>query len=359
MSTSLARIFGLIPQLQVHLRDPAVTDIMVIAGGRRVFIEREGRIEHTDITIPAEALESAIVRIAHCCNDDVSEEQPLLDGRLDDGSRVAAMLPPCAVDGPVLTIRKFGERYTLDQLVERGSMPGDVATLLVNAIRARKNILISGGTGTGKTTLLNALADTIPDTDRIILIEDTSEILIHKDNLVRMESRRSQPKLGTEEPMKAITIADLVFASLRHRPDRIILGEVRAAEAWDLLQALNTGHPGSFSTLHANTAPQALRRLANLALMASGTSPGGVKDAIALAINLVVHIERLDGPRRVTHVLNVDDYDNRKDQFITSMLYPPPAARDGEPGAVEAAAATNPLTPHPSEIVSAGYVARH
>jgi pilus assembly protein CpaF len=322
MSTSLARIFGLIPQLQAHLRDPAVTEIMVNCGGRLVFVEREGHIERTAITIPTEALESAIVRIAHCCNDDISEEQPLLDGRLDDGSRVAAMLPPVAVDGPTLTIRKFGERYTLGQLVERGGVAGDVATLLVGAIRARKNILISGGTGTGKTTLLNALADTIPDTDRIILIEETSEILIHKDNLVRMESRRSQPKLGTEEPMKAVTIADLVFASLRHRPDRIILGEVRAGEAWDLLQALNTGHLGSFSTIHANSAVQALSRLANLVLMSSVDMPlRGTKDAIALAIDIVVHIDRINGQRRVAEVISVDGYDNRKDHFMTSTLY--------------------------------------
>ena len=154
MSTPLVRIFASLPQLQAHLLDPAVTDIMVNDGGRRVFIERHGFIERTDITIPTEALESAIVRIAHFCHDDISEEQPLLDGRLPDGSRVSAMLPPCAVDGPTLTIRKFGKRYTLEQLVTSGSTDQDVATWLREAIRSRKNILISGGTGTGKTTLL-------------------------------------------------------------------------------------------------------------------------------------------------------------------------------------------------------------
>jgi pilus assembly protein CpaF len=324
-SSSFARIFGVLPQLQVHLLDPTVTEIMVNRGGREVFIERNGRIERTDIALNVEALENAIVRIAHFCDDDISEEQPLLDGRLEDGSRVAAMLPPCAVDGPTMTIRKFGERFTVDQLVARGSVPGAVATLLVNAIRARKNILISGGTGTGKTTLLNALADTIPDTDRIVLIEETSEILIHKDNLVRMESRRSQAKLGTEEPMKAVTIADLVFAALRYRPDRIIVGEVRGGEAWDLLQALNTGHLGSFSTIHANTAGQALSRLANLVLMSLVEMPlRGIKDAIALAIDLVVHIDRVDGQRLVAQVISVDGYDTRTDRFQTDELYPRP-----------------------------------
>jgi len=321
MSTSFARIVGLVPQLRAHLLDPTVTEIMVNAGGRAVFIEREGRIERTDLTLKPEALESAIVRIAHVCHDDISEEQPLLDGRLEDGSRVAAMLPPIAVDGPTLTIRKFGERYTLDELVTRGSVRADVATHLRHAIRSRKNILISGGTGTGKTTLLNALADTIPDTDRIVLIEETSEILIHKDNLVRMEARRSQPKLGAEEPMPAVTVADLVFAALRHRPDRIILGEVRGGEAWDLLQALNTGHLGSFSTIHANSAVQALLRLANLVLMSSVDMPlRGIKDAIALAIHVVVHIDRIDGQRRVAQVIRVDGYDHRSDQFLTSTI---------------------------------------
>jgi len=339
MSTPLVRIFASLPQLQAHLLDPAVTDIMVNDGGRRVFIERHGFIERTDITIPTEALESAIVRIAHFCHDDISEEQPLLDGRLPDGSRVSAMLPPCAVDGPTLTIRKFGERYTLEQLVTSGSADEDVATWLREAIRSRKNILISGGTGTGKTTLLNALADTIPDTDRIILIEDTSEILIHKDDLVRMESRRSQPKLGTDDPMKAVTIADLVVASLRYRPDRIILGEVRGGEAWDLLQALNTGHGGSFSTIHANSADQALIKLSHYVLMAQKGLPlHAIKEAVTLVIDIVVHIDRVEGQRRVAQVISVDGYDTRKDQFITSTLYPPSIARNGEGGAVEAAA---------------------
>lgn len=322
MSNTFARIFGILPQLQVHLLDPTVTEIMVNRGGRDVFIERHGRIERTTITLDAEALENAIVRIAHFCDDDISEEQPLLDARLEDGSRVAAMLPPCAVDGPTMTIRKFGERYTLAQLIDQGSIPADVAATLVQAIRDRKNILISGGTGTGKTTLLNALADTIPDTDRIVLIEERSEILIHKEDLVRMESRRSQPKLGTEEPMKPITIADLVFAALRHRPDRIIVGEVRGCEAWDLLQALNTGHLGSMSTIHGNNAGQALTRLAHCVLQADKGLPlPAIKEAIALAIGVVVHIDRVEGRRLVAEVLAVKEYDTKTDRMTADTIY--------------------------------------
>lgn len=314
----LERIFSVIPQLAAVLRDPTVTEIMVNRGGAAVFIERDGRIEPTALTIPTEALESAIVRIAHGCGDDISEEQPLLEGRLEDGSRVAAMLPPCAVDGAVLTIRKFGERFDLVQLIERGTLSMPAASLLANAVLERQNILISGATGTGKTTLLNALAGCIPPSDRVILIEETSEILIHAPNLVRMESRREQPKLGTDEPMKAVTIANLVVAALRYRPDRIILGEVRGAEAWDLLQALNTGHGGSFSTIHANSADRALVKLAHYVLMAQQGLPlSAIKEAVSLAVHLVVHIDRVEGQRRVREVLRVEGYDEAKGRFIT------------------------------------------
>jgi pilus assembly protein CpaF len=170
------------------------------------------------------------------------------------------MFPPCAVAGPALTIRKFGRRYTLDDLVENGTLSGGLAHRLVDAIKAERNILISGGTGTGKTTLLNALAARIPDDNRIVVIEETAEIHLEKPNLVRFEARRAQIPLGHETPLPAVTIADLVRATLRHRPDRIIVGEVRGAEAFDLLQALNTGHLGSLTTIHANSADQALTR---------------------------------------------------------------------------------------------------
>jgi pilus assembly protein CpaF len=243
--------------------------------------------------------------------------QPILDARLEDGSRVAAMFPPCSVDGPTLTVRKFTRRYGLGDLVEVGTLNEETATLLRRAVEERHNILISGGTGTGKTTVLNALAETIPPEDRIVLIEETSEIRIDKPNLVRFEARRAQTPLGREAPLPAVSIADLVRATLRHRPDRIIVGEVRGPEAFDLLQALNTGHLGSLTTIHANAAEQALTRLAHCVLTANvGLPHRSVREAIALAIHLVVHLARVGGRRVVTEVVAVRGYDQHADRFL-------------------------------------------
>ena len=249
---------------------------------------RSGRLEVRNLTV-------AIKNIARACGDEISEVQPALDARLEDGSRVAAMFPPCSVDGPTLTVRKFTHRYTLQELVgSRDPHCRHWLSELTRAVRKRKNVLISGGTGTGKTTLLNALAATIPAEDRIVLIEETSEILIDKPNLVRFEARRSQAPLGQEAPLPAVTIADLLRATLRHRPDRILVGEVRGPEAFDLLQALNTGHQGALSTIHANSAEQALARLAHCVLTANvGLPHHSTREAIALAIHLVVHIDRV------------------------------------------------------------------
>jgi pilus assembly protein CpaF len=226
------------------------------------------------------------------------------------------MFPPCAVAGPALTIRKFGRRYTLDDLVENGTLSAGLAHRLVDAIKAERNILISGGTGTGKTTLLNALAARIPDDNRIVVIEETAEIHLDKPNLVRFEARRALIPLGHESPLPAVTIADLVRATLRHRPDRIIVGEVRGAEAFDLLQALNTGHLGSLTTIHANSADQALTRLAHCVLTANvGLPHRSIREAIALAIHLVVHIARVNGTRCVTELVSVTGFDTAADRF--------------------------------------------
>jgi pilus assembly protein CpaF len=206
-----------------------------------VFVERSGLVEEVpDLALDERNLKVAIKNIARTCGDEISDAQPILDARLEDGSRVAAMFPPCSVNGPTLTIRKFTRRYSLEDLVKIGSLTPDLAERLHAAVQEHRNILISGGTGTGKTTLLNALAATIPDHDRIVLIEETSEIMIDKPNLVRFEARRAQTPLGQEAPLPAVTIADLLRATLRHRPDRILVGEVRGPEAFDLLQALNT-----------------------------------------------------------------------------------------------------------------------
>jgi len=315
--SSLDRILPFLRPIEDLLGDPSVTEVMVNGGGRSVFVERAGTVEAVpDRTLELRNLTVAIKNIARACGDEISEHQPVLDARLEDGSRVAAMFPPCSVDGPTLTVRKFTHRYTLAELVEVGTLGTAMADALRQAVVERRNILISGGTGTGKTTLLNALAATIPVTDRIVLIEETSEILIDKPNLVRFEARRAQAPLGQEAALPAVTISDLLRATLRHRPDRILVGEVRGAEAFDLLQGLNTGHLGSLSTIHANSAEQALTRLAHCVLTANvGLPHRSTREAIALAIHLVVHIARRGGQRQVSEVVEVRRYDTHKEQF--------------------------------------------
>ncbi len=305
------------------LRDPAVTEVMVNAGGRRVFVERAGLVEEIpDLTMDGSHLAVAIKNIARTCGDEVSAEQPLLDARLEDGSRVAAMFAPASVDGPVLTIRKFTRRYGLDDLVAVGTVAPAAAALLRDAVRRRRNVLISGGTGTGKTTLLNALAALIPEHERIVLIEETSEVVIDKRNLVRCESQRAQMALGGEAAVPAVTIAALLRAALRHRPDRILVGEVRGAEAFDLLQALNTGHLGSLTTIHGNSAEQALTRLAHCVVSGNvGVPHASIREAIALAIHLVVHVARDGSQRRLTEVVCVQGYETQQDRFVVEHLY--------------------------------------
>jgi pilus assembly protein CpaF len=316
--SSLDRILPFLKPIEDLLLDPAVTEVMVNEGGRRVFVEREGMIEGiSGRTLETRNLTVAIKNIARACGDEISDIQPLLDARLEDGSRVAAMFPPCAVGGPVLTIRKFTRRYTLRDLVSIGALCEQTADQLTAAIRSQHNILISGGTGTGKTTLLNALAAHIPEGDRIVVIEETAEIHLPKPNVLRLEARRAQAALGQEAPLPPVTIADLLRAALRHRPDRILVGEVRGAEAFDLLQALNTGHLGSLSTIHANSAEQALTRLAHCVLTANvGLPHRSIREAIALAIHLVVHIARVEGRRQVSELTAIRGYDGTTDRFL-------------------------------------------
>jgi len=323
--SSLDRILPFLRPIEDLLVDPTITEVMVNGGGRRIFVEREGAIEPVlDRMLEIRNLTVAIKNIARACGDEISDSQPILDARLEDGSRVAAMFPPCSVDGPTLTIRKFTHRYSLDELVAVGTLTKHLAAQLQQSVNDRKNVLISGGTGTGKTTLLNALAAKIPESDRIVLIEETSEILIEKPNLVRFEARRAQIPLGQEMPLPAVSIADLLRATLRHRPDRILVGEVRGPEAFDLLQALNTGHMGSLSTIHANSAEQALTRLAHCVLTANiGLPHRSIREATALAIHLVVHIARADSRRVVTEVATIRGYDARADRFrLESILEP-------------------------------------
>lgn len=304
------------------IRDERVSEIMV-NGSSAVFAERRGILERvSDVSISTKSLEVAVRNIARALGDEIDEEKPLLDSRLPDGSRVAAVFPPCSVGGVTLTIRKFHtKRFTADELVRLGSLTQEVLTQLQDAIGCNRNILISGGTGTGKTTLLNALATLIPENDRLILIEDMAEMQIDKPNLVRFEARRAQPGLP------AVTIRELVRAALRHRPDRIILGEVRGGEAFDLLQALNTGHAGTLSTIHANSAAQALNRFASCVLESGVELPyKAVRSNIADSIQLLVHIARQGGRRYVSELVQIECYDHAREEYQLKTLY----RHDGE-----------------------------
>jgi len=303
--------------IECFLSDDDVTEIMVNPSGR-VFVERLGALaEVPDVALSPKYLNVAVKNIARLLGDDISESRPILDARLPDGSRVAAVYAPCSVGGTTLTIRKFRRRpFTVADLVHAGSLDSRAAGWLVEAVRGKKNVLISGGTGAGKTTLLSALLGEIPEQERIILIEDTAEICLAKANLVRFEARRAVG--GTPE----VSIRDLVKASLRHRPDRIIVGEVRGGEAFDLLQALNTGHSGAVSTLHASSAARALTRLAHCILQSGVALPyAAACSQIGEAIDAVVQIERRQGRRLVTEVVAVDSFDYGRDAFALRTVY--------------------------------------
>jgi len=298
------------------IQDPEVSEIMVNAGGR-VFIERDGLVRMVDgVTLAEKSLQVAVRNIARMLGDDVSEEQPILDARLPDGSRVAAVLPPCSLNGTTLTIRKFHRRFfTGTELVDSGTLTRAVLRAVQDAIEARQNILISGGTSTGKTTLLNAFATLLPTDQRLVIIEETAELQIEVDNIVRFEARRAQRDLP------AVTIRDLLRATLRLRPDRIIVGEVRGGEAYDLLQALNTGHAGTLSTIHANSAQQALARLASCVLQAGVDLPyPAVRHQIAEAIQLVLQLTRHRGVRRVAEAVRLVRYVPETDRYDVETL---------------------------------------
>jgi pilus assembly protein CpaF len=300
------------------IQDPTVSEIMV-NGSQRVFVERDGVLHPVrGVVIEERSLRVAVKNIARILGDDVSEETPILDARLPDGSRVAAVFPPCSLAGTTLTIRKFQSRlWTCEELVRVGMITDDLVEVARQALSNRDNILISGGTGTGKTTLLNALGTLLPKSDRIVVIEDTAELHFSHQNLVRFEARRAQPDLP------AVTIRDLLRASLRHRPDRIIVGEVRGGEAFDLLQTLNTGHSGSLSTIHANSAELALARFASCVLQSGIDLPyRAIRRLIGESIDLVLHVERRRGVRTVSDVVRVAGYRPDGDTFDLEMFSP-------------------------------------
>ncbi|MEO8477666.1 MAG: CpaF family protein [Actinomycetota bacterium] len=295
-------VLGLGP-LEPYVRDPEVTEIMV-NNWDTIYVERAGKLYWTGTKFHDESqLRRTIDKIVGKVGRRVDEASPYVDARLPDGSRVNAIIPPLAIDGPSLTIRKFSaDPYGAEELVEFGTMSSATSKFLEACVRGKTNILVSGGTGAGKTTTLNVLSSFIPDDERILTIEDAAELKLQQPHVVRLEGR--PPNI---EGKGAVTIRDLVRNSLRMRPDRIVVGEVRGPEALDMLQAMNTGHDGSISTVHANTPRDALSRLETITLMAGmDISPRSVREQIASAIQLIVHQQRLkDGTRRITHVTEV------------------------------------------------------
>jgi len=319
---SLETILPFLQPIACFINDPEVSEVMV-NGDESVFIQRHGRLEPVTAKVEQRYLSTAVKRIARSLGEDISESKPLLDARLPDGSRVAAAFPPCSAKGITLTIRKFRPQwFSLDELVNLGSIPRRVANQLAEAVLNRQTILVSGGTDTGKTTVTKALLDYIPQHERLGVIEDTIELKIDHPNVFRFEARKEQKDSSGNIMIPAVTIRDLVKATLRHRPDRLIIGEVRGGEAFDLLDALNTGHAGSISTLHANSANQALSRLASLALRADVDLPyRAIQSEIGDLVNLIVHIERREGRRFLSHVLSIQGYDADSNQYKTSILY--------------------------------------
>jgi pilus assembly protein CpaF len=289
--------------LEPLLADPSVDEVMVNGPGS-VWVERGGRLEAAAVSFSGEAeLLHAIERILAPLGRRVDEASPLCDARLADGSRVNVVIPPLALSGPCLTIRRFRRQgFSLDDLVENGTLPGELAEFLARCVRARASILVSGGTGSGKTTTLGALSGALSETERIVTIEDAAELRLRQPHVVRLEAR--PPNL---EGRGEVTIRQLVRNALRMRPDRIVVGEVRGGEALDMLMALNTGHEGSLTTVHANSPPDALRRVETLALMAGvGLPHSAVREQLASALQLVVHQARgMDGRRRVESVAEV------------------------------------------------------
>lgn len=295
--------------LQSLIEDDSVTEIM-INGYRNIFIERAGKIERYHKTFASkEKLLDVVQRIAARSNKIVNESTPIIDTRLPDGSRVNIVMNPIAIDGPAVTIRKFYDNpLTMDRLIALGAITHEAAEYLKELVAARYNIFISGGTGSGKTTFLNALSDYIPKDERIITIEDSAELkLMGVENIVRLEARNANM-----EGKNAVNIRDMIRASLRMRPSRIIVGEVRGGEALDMLQAMGTGHDGSLSTGHANGTRELMLRLETMVLMAVDMPVEAIRSQIAAGVDIVVHLERLrDGSRKVVEIAEVAGVDTQ------------------------------------------------
>ena len=312
VASGLEHLKPFLPGLESALEDPEVSEIM-INGPFNVWVERAGRLtSHAAPRLDGAALERAAIHIARPLGLDPASS-PIVDARLEDGSRVAICVPPASPQ-VVITVRRFGKRaFSVADLVEQGALPENVRAKAERVLHTRRNILVSGGTGSGKTTLLNALIELLPEDERIVAIEDTLELRIDRSNCVRFEAR------GLQEG--AVTIRDLVRHALRHRPDHIVVGEVRGGEAADLLQALNTGHGGSLTTVHSNTAESALSRLASCAMQAGGALPWEVTcRSVVDGIAMVIHMTRREGKRFVEEALLVESYEGTENRWCVKPI---------------------------------------
>lgn len=309
-------------ELRALLLDPSISDLM-INGTTGVFADRAGVLESIPLATPYtnDRLQAAIERVARMLGQDLTNQNPILNTRLPDGSRVAVVGAPSSVHGPTLTVRKFNRWYSSEDLIRSSSLPLCVRDTVVGLINEKKNGLISGGTGSGKTTLMKALLDHIPQDERLVIIEQPAELKISHPNAVRWEAVEAIPG------QVAITPSELVAAALRHRPDRIIMGEIRDASGYDLLQAMNTGHGGTLSTIHAKSAADALHRLADLALSArANLNHAFIRSETAEAIDFVLYCERdQTGQRRVRELISVSGYDHQLQDFQTKEIYRAPA----------------------------------
>src|SRR5512146_1181247 len=295
-------VFGLGP-LETLMKDPEISDILVNSSSQ-IYVERYGKLEKTDVRFRDDAhLMQIIERIVTRVGRRVDESSPMVDARLADGSRVNAIIPPLALDGPVLSIRRFGaERLTINDLIQFNSIPPQMAEVAAACVKSRRNMIVSGGTGAGKTTLLNCLSNYIPENERIVTIEDSAELKLQQEHVVRLETR--PPNI---EGQGAVKQRQLVINSLRMRPDRIVVGEVRGEEAFDMLQAMNTGHDGSLTTVHANTPRDALSRIETMISMAGMNLPErSMRQQVSSAIQVIVQGARLsDGTRKITTISEI------------------------------------------------------
>lgn len=333
--------------LQDLLDRSEISEIMV-NGHQQIFVERRGRLERTARSFDSEEhLRAVIDRMVRSSGRRVDQSSPMVDARLPDGSRLNVVLPPLAVDGPSITIRKFtAQHLTSSDLVERGALSGEAATFLSQAVSQRRNIIVSGGTGTGKTTMLNVLSSHISRDERVVTVEDAVELQLDMPNIIRLESRPANT-----EGAGAVTIRDLVRNSLRMRPDRIVVGEVRGAEALDMLQAMNTGHDGSLSTLHANNPRDAIRRLETMVLLGGVDLPlRAIREQVASAVDLIVQLARgADGSRFVSSITEVVGLEG--DVVSTAELFHRPArlAHDAAAPSLVSTGVTSQLVTWPTK----------